>query len=45
MDETPENVHVQDEGTSQERGHALKHGVIFVVTATTGEVLRCSLKT
>ena len=39
------NVAVSIDGTWQKRGHASKHGVVFVISVQTGEVLDCSVKT
>ena len=56
MEHDPENVELQDDGTIianvtvsidgtwQKRGHASKHGVVFVVSVATGEVLDHSVK-
>ena len=38
------NVDVRVDGTWQKRGHASKHGVVFVISVVTGEVLDCSTK-
>ena len=38
------NVTVNIDGTWQKRGHASKHGVVFVVSVATGEVLDHSVK-
>ena len=39
------NVAVSIHGMWQKRGHASKHGVVFVISVQTGEVLDCSVKT
>ena len=39
------NVAVSIDGTWQRRGHASKHGVIFLISVETGEVLDYSVKT
>ena len=39
------NIAVSIDGTCQRRGHASKHGVIFLISVETGEVLDYSVKT
>ena len=39
------NTAVTVDGTWQRRGHASKHGIVFVISVITGEVLDYQIKT
>ena len=49
MEKNPEDIDIQVDGTMlgtwQKRGHSSKHGVVFLISVETGEVLDFCVKT